>query len=426
MQPSSSASVLSTIALPLLRRYKSFTPGDLRSETQAQHYQQSHCLLEKNSDDTFERAFLSPRALQLAFGDCQPMIILDACHLRSKYGGVVMSAVAHDEEGKLSKPGIVVMHDREKGLQNAQKLVLPNSYKSILRLPPRKKPNKEAGAYLLRSDTTKWASAYFPTARYGTVTSNSAESMNSWLEPLRSGSHLNFFNNWLSKVAELMFSRNKSYNNLSSEIPENIQRRFNENKRKGLQRQIHQFAEFGFEVVNQANGHKRIINLALKTCTFPGEIVLPPAITRRAGRPKSRQIRSRGETNFEDQYTCTVCGIKGHNRRTCSNKHVQLTSIESLQTEKIDISRRVEVADSREYSLIFSTPALQSSGMSSKRIRTSNQIHETHASHTPFRHRAGGATSQFSQLPQGDPGGISTMWIDTAQYTTCKKSDNPC
>ncbi|KAH6599932.1 hypothetical protein BASA50_002673 [Batrachochytrium salamandrivorans] len=288
MQPSSSASVLSTIALPLLRRYKSFTPGDLRSETQAQHYQrpsysmtwralskckmdnmlenkrsfmllnglftkfsihnpESHCLLEKNSDDTFERAFLSPRALQLAFGDCQPMIILDACHLRSKYGGVVMSAVAHDEEGKLSKPGIVVMHDREKGLQNAQKLVLPNSYKSILRLPPRKKPNKEAGAYLLRSDTTKWASAYFPTARYGTVTSNSAESMNSWLEPLRSGSHLNFFNNWLSKVAELMFSRNKSYNNLSSEIPENIQRRFNENKRKGLQRQIHQFAEFGFE-----------------------------------------------------------------------------------------------------------------------------------------------------------------------------------
>ncbi|KAH6585714.1 hypothetical protein BASA50_001049 [Batrachochytrium salamandrivorans] len=39
MQPSSSASVLSTIASLLLRRYKSFTPGDLRSETQAQHYQ---------------------------------------------------------------------------------------------------------------------------------------------------------------------------------------------------------------------------------------------------------------------------------------------------------------------------------------------------------------------------------------------------
>ncbi|KAH9265815.1 hypothetical protein BASA83_010948 [Batrachochytrium salamandrivorans] len=137
MQPSSSASVLSEIASPLLRRYHSFTPGDLRSETQAQHYQhpsysmawralskckmdnmlenkrsfmllnglftkfsihnpESHSILEKNSDDTFERAFLSPRALQLAFRNCRPMIILDACHLRSKYGGVVMSAVVHD------------------------------------------------------------------------------------------------------------------------------------------------------------------------------------------------------------------------------------------------------------------------------------------------------------------------------------------
>ncbi|KAH6566526.1 hypothetical protein BASA60_009460 [Batrachochytrium salamandrivorans] len=192
MQPSSSASILSTIASPLLRRYKSFTPGDLCNETQAQHYQhlsysmawralskckmdnmlenkrsfmllnglftkffihnqESHCILEKNSNDTFERAFLSLRALQLAFRNCRPMIILDACHLRSKYGGVVMSAVAHDGEGsiaplavaiasiknknncvffllnllsaipELSKPGIVVMHNREKDLQNAQK-----------------------------------------------------------------------------------------------------------------------------------------------------------------------------------------------------------------------------------------------------------------------------------------------------------------
>ncbi|KAH6567136.1 hypothetical protein BASA62_006274 [Batrachochytrium salamandrivorans] len=65
------------------------------------HNPESHCILEKNSDDTFERAFLSPRALQLAFRNCRPMIILDACHLRSKYGGVVMSAVAHDGEGSI-------------------------------------------------------------------------------------------------------------------------------------------------------------------------------------------------------------------------------------------------------------------------------------------------------------------------------------
>ncbi|KAH6565680.1 hypothetical protein BASA62_007103 [Batrachochytrium salamandrivorans] len=211
MQLSSSASVLSEIASPLLRRYKSFTPGDLRNETQAQHYQhpsysmawralskckmdkmleneqsfmllnnlftkfaihnpESHCILKKNSDDTFERAFLSPRALQLAFWHCRPMIILDACHLRSKYGGVVMSAVAHDGEAAKAL--------NEQDTIKAMRFILQE--------------NEEAGEYLLRSDTTKWASAYFPTARYGTVTLNSAESMNSWLEPLRNGSHLNF------------------------------------------------------------------------------------------------------------------------------------------------------------------------------------------------------------------------------------------
>ncbi|KAH6594019.1 hypothetical protein BASA50_006925 [Batrachochytrium salamandrivorans] len=149
MQPSSSASVLSTIASPLLRKYKSFTPGNLRSKIQAQHYQhpsysmawralskckmdnmlenkrsfmllnglftkfsihnpESHCILEKNNDDTFARAFLSPRALQLAFGHCRPMIILDACHLRSKYGGVVMSAVAHDGEDSIVSLAVAI------------------------------------------------------------------------------------------------------------------------------------------------------------------------------------------------------------------------------------------------------------------------------------------------------------------------------
>ncbi|KAH6568466.1 hypothetical protein BASA62_005454 [Batrachochytrium salamandrivorans] len=72
------------------------------------HNPESHCILEKNSDDTFARAFLSPRALQLAFRNCRPMIILDACHLRSKYGGVVMSAVAHDGEGSIVSLAVAI------------------------------------------------------------------------------------------------------------------------------------------------------------------------------------------------------------------------------------------------------------------------------------------------------------------------------
>ncbi|KAH6562920.1 hypothetical protein BASA62_008848 [Batrachochytrium salamandrivorans] len=42
-----------------------------------------------------------------------------------------------------------------------------------------------------------------------------------------------------------------------------------------------------------------------------------------------------------------------------------------------------------------------------------NQTHENTASHT-HSGIGWGCYKSVSQLPQGDPGGISTMWIDTA------------
>ncbi|KAH9275772.1 hypothetical protein BASA83_001574 [Batrachochytrium salamandrivorans] len=50
--------------------------------------------------------------------------------------------------------------------------------------------------------------------------------------------------------------------------------------------------------------------------------------------------------------------------------------------------------------------------------------HENTASHTHSGNRMVSANKSVSQLPQGDPGGISTMWIDTARYATCRKSAN--
>ncbi|KAH6588450.1 hypothetical protein BASA50_010731 [Batrachochytrium salamandrivorans] len=47
-------------------------------------------------------------------------------------------------------------------------------------------------------------------------------------------------------------------------------------------------------------------------------------------------------------------------------------------------------------------------------LKAQIKFHENTTSHTPVKHRLVGDTSQFSQFPQGDPGGIATMWIDTA------------
>jgi hypothetical protein len=46
--------------------------------------------------------------------------------------------------------------------------------------------NQEAATYL-----SLWARSAFPVPPYGSVTSNSAESLNSWMEPLQTGLHLN-------------------------------------------------------------------------------------------------------------------------------------------------------------------------------------------------------------------------------------------
>jgi MULE transposase domain len=101
----------------------------------------------------FKRAFLCP-SNQTDFRFCRPMVILDVCHSQSQYGGLILSACTHDGEGRIvlmamgiaeikneitmlstaipenNKEGMVVMHDCEKGLYNAQLAILPNSHES--------------------------------------------------------------------------------------------------------------------------------------------------------------------------------------------------------------------------------------------------------------------------------------------------------
>jgi hypothetical protein len=107
------------------------------------------------SDSRFLRAFLCPGTLAKSFECCRPLVILDACHSRSRYGGIIISLCSPDGNGQIvplaigiayvedesssssflsvlkqSIPaifycGISVVHDREKGLHNAQLNILP-------------------------------------------------------------------------------------------------------------------------------------------------------------------------------------------------------------------------------------------------------------------------------------------------------------
>ena len=47
------------------------------------------------------------------------------------------------------------------------------------------------------------------------------------------------------------------------------------------------------------------------------EEILPPAILKKSGRPRTLRIRSRGEVSEEKKLCCSICMCKGHNARTC-------------------------------------------------------------------------------------------------------------
>lgn len=48
------------------------------------------------------------------------------------------------------------------------------------------------------------------------------------------------------------------------------------------------------------------------------ETWLPPLVTKKHGRPKTRRIRSAGEDIEKVTYRCTKCKQPGHNKRSCA------------------------------------------------------------------------------------------------------------
>jgi hypothetical protein len=428
-----------------------------------------------SEEGKFDRAFLCLGVMKNAFAHCRPMLIVDACHIKTKFGGVIMAASAHDGDGHLvplaiglyaieneenwrhffgklilaipdvDQPGITVMHDREKGLHQAQTQLLPLSHESICVWHLEKNVNAifkskfngriwaaakafvdvkyncameaiaaidpEAAAYLVQADPTRWASCHFPVPRFGTVTSNSAESLNSWMEEFRDQSHLGILAGWVSHTARLVYSRKQEYRNAASILSPRSMRKFNDNRDIGRRHQVFQTGDLLFEVMNLTSGTIRIVDLGAKTCScrefqemlFPcahaavavakirqpidrfvhstylvrslqavyskevisvdletleyNEGLEPPTVTRKAGRPRKIRLRSRGDVAQEDRYYCRQCGQQGHNSRTCDRRPFPTNAITPHQ-------------DEQPTNLQHHPPQLPNTPVETKRIRT--------------------------------------------------------
>ena len=387
-------------------------------------------------DGHFHRAFLCPGACSRAFGLSLHVIGVDGCHLKTKYGGVLFVATALDgnsnifpicigiAEGENSDSwtwflrnarvalgigegtGVVVLSDMEKGLERALADVLPQAQHSLCLFHIEKNfvkkfktnmngvlwkaakcttqaefhecidalevANPAAASYVRLIDPKKWARSYFLGRRFGHLTSNIAESSNSWLEEPRRLNPTDLFSSFIRKVNALFLARREVYSTLlPNALPDRVASSVAASIESGRTLKVVQNAENLFEVQRGPNASSfRVVDTHLFRCScgLPQETALPcchisaalmsvskdpretvpfemragtllglyggsitpvdtstlaenglePPHTRRGrGRPRLKRVRSAVERKHTRTVKCSRCGKADHNARSC-------------------------------------------------------------------------------------------------------------
>jgi zinc finger SWIM domain-containing protein 3 len=199
-----------------------------------------------------------------------------------------------------NRDGMIFMHDREKGLHEAQKTVFPRSYESICvyhleknvkvrfhsalegliwsaaraaghaalesTLKKIEKISSQAAEYLRSSGLEKWTLAKFPAARFGKLTSNAAESMNAWIGDLRDGTPLSIILGWLKKVAVLFYKRRCHWKNETTPIPVHLQNSLRSSGNSAARRGVTQYSDHKYEVGGSSNA-AWMVDLHARTCS---------------------------------------------------------------------------------------------------------------------------------------------------------------
>lgn len=243
-----------------------------------------------------------------------------------------------------------------------------------------KKARPAIAEYLDGIKKEHWISAYFPVPRYGIVTSNAAESMNSFVDKERLSAHLAIFVRITRKTNVRLAKLTEAY---SAQPDQAIVSRVSKVLRKemggALRREVITYGDRHntsiSEVKRLSNDEYRVVDLVRRTCSckrweemqypcehgyaailstknnvvdFLNPVYLtstclnavkraiqpvdvgmcssdystsPPVVKKERGARKTSRIPSTGEQCAEEsirsQPRCTVCGQQGHNRRTC-------------------------------------------------------------------------------------------------------------
>jgi hypothetical protein len=192
-----------------------------------------------------------------------------------------------------------------------------------------------------------------------------------WMEALCAKAPLMILVGWISQVARTLFQRYERYGHLSSEYPAEFHSLAAEYEEEAARFDVVRTSESEFEVIDQQTSAGRVVNFAKQTCTcgeydvsrFPclhvflavshagmlqSEVIpriflmtslkalyagritpididtvpsdgvtIPQPLPKTRGRPrKVQQIQQFGDPK-QEKLSCSVCGVKGHNKRTC-------------------------------------------------------------------------------------------------------------
>jgi hypothetical protein len=113
----------------------------------------------------------------------------------------------------------------------------------------------------------RWAASLFPHPRFGCITSNSAASLNSWIEDLRDVSYMMILISWVSKKAKLFYKRKTRYRSIDSEIPPKALTRLGRLVQEETKNEIVLFSEAGFEVRGAKYASTCIVQLDELSCS---------------------------------------------------------------------------------------------------------------------------------------------------------------
>ncbi|CAI5727668.1 hypothetical protein KXD40_005657 [Peronospora effusa] len=248
-----------------------------------------------------------------------------------------------------------------------------------------------------------------------------------WMEALCTKSPLMILVGWVSQVARTLFQRYERYGHLSSEYPAEFHSLAAEYEGVSSRFDVVRTSESEFEVIDQQTSVGRVVNFAKQTCTcgeydvarFPclhvflavthagmlrtdvipriflmtslktlyagritpidisnvpsDGITIPQPLPKTRGRPrKVQQIQQFGDLK-QEKLSCSVCGVKGHNKRTC--KRLTNMSVPTASTANVGEVQADDVVNDQDDTtflvstygdaLAFDNPALGGNGSES-------------------------------------------------------------